>query len=496
MQILVQTYAGRWRTCNDDVSADFPPASCVGTFLSPSILHEGDTVHFLKQRSTEIFILSFDDVKSGLYALLVLAAQDGWSAIFDHAHGWGSDARANGSENDDRTVVRVNSSEQWAVIPLLVYQFLLYACFWPATVAVYISTQRLCSGSALELSEQKSWRRSMQSIRQHYLEFLTREESLVGWKRMRLITSTLAFYRACNITILVSVLFTFLGFSLTDPGQISACEFVNLTCLILHLIEMTMMLLGSPMRYITSAWGRFDILVNLLCVADVAVGFYIVFQDGDAAGRASPSGSPAQALRALRVVRILRGISSHVMLKVLTSATYQVTIDVLGPLLVFVFAIGCSAAVARQMFVQLDDGFVIRKKESAHFDSFSGAMILLSRCVLGDAMLPVIQDITDLCPPLPHGQDDSCATSNETAKLFFLAYALVNRFILYPMLAGKRALKSLPPNISSTNVPPSRSRADRRAGHLRSSDDFLVCASYGFYLLYRGVQYDHELRFC
>lgn len=148
------------------------------------------------------------------------------------------------------------------------------------------------------------------------------------------------------------------------------------------------------------------------------------------------AGSAAQALRALRAVRILRGISSHSMLKLLTSATYQVALHVLGPLVLIVFAIACFAgmslfdqfcvhcvlrfggcwqgqstsqaeersksmkvmfcfrrpsnlmpvvytAIARQMFDELDDGHVIRRNDTAHFNSFPAAITLLARCVLG-----------------------------------------------------------------------------------------------------------------
>ena len=53
-------------------------------------------------------------------------------------------------------------------------------------------------------------------------------------------------------------------------------------------------------------------------------------------------------------------------------------------------------------------------------------------------MFPVLQDIHELCPPRGEALGDSCATSSEAASAFFLAYALANRFIFYPLLAGDR----------------------------------------------------------
>lgn len=155
--------------------------SCVGAFLSPFALRENENVHIMRQRSTVAPVLNFDDLRSGFYWLLVLASQDGWSSLFDDAHGWSAVPRGRLPETRPPTRREESRDEgEWSVLPLLVYQYLLYIGFWPATVAVYISSQRMCSGSALELVEQKSWRRSVQFISMKYSEFVSGGEAEYG----------------------------------------------------------------------------------------------------------------------------------------------------------------------------------------------------------------------------------------------------------------------------------------------------------------------------
>jgi len=71
---------------------------------------------------------------------------------------------------------------------------------------------------------------------------------------------------------------------------------------------MGMMILSSPLPYLTSAWGIFDVVVNSISVVDVIIGY---------ASEVDGSSSSAQALRALRAIRILKALSSHRMVKVL-----------------------------------------------------------------------------------------------------------------------------------------------------------------------------------
>ena len=181
-QILLQSYSGRWRTCNDDAASTTLPMSCVGAFLGPFALRENENVHIMRQRSTLAPVLNFDDLRSGCYWLLVLASQDGWSSLFDDAHGWSTPPRGRlpGTHRPPTRREESRDEGEWSVLPLLVYQYFLYIGFWPATVAVYISSQRMCSGSALELVEQKSWRRSVRSISMKYSEFVSRGEAEYG----------------------------------------------------------------------------------------------------------------------------------------------------------------------------------------------------------------------------------------------------------------------------------------------------------------------------
>lgn len=175
--MLLQSYSGRWWICNDDAALKTSPVNCVGAFLSLSALRENEAVQILRQRSTVAPFLNFDGFNSGLYSLLVLASQDGWSSLFDNAHGWSAVSRGRLS---DPQFSREQSHNQWPIIPLLLYQYFLYICFWPATVAVYISTQRMCNGSALELAEQKRWRRSVQLITAKYSLFIASGEVQYG----------------------------------------------------------------------------------------------------------------------------------------------------------------------------------------------------------------------------------------------------------------------------------------------------------------------------
>lgn len=51
---------------------------------------------------------------------------------------------------------------------------------------------------------------------------------------------------------------------------------------------------SSPVPYLTSAWGRFDVLVNCISVIDVVLGFYYMPQD-EGSSRSAPSGRATHA---------------------------------------------------------------------------------------------------------------------------------------------------------------------------------------------------------
>lgn len=411
--ILIQSYSGRFRECNDMDSGDYvSAASCVGGYLHQFELRENESIFIYKQRSTQSAILCFDDLSSTLYSLLVLASQDGWSVTFDNGLGW---SRAGLDHH------------QWSVVPLVVYQYFLYICFWPATVAVYVTTQRMYDGTGLEVAVQKEWLASIHAIKNTYSQYLTPEQ--VYWKTARALSVSNTFNRVGNLTVVINVVGTLVEFSLEDrPDIVYYIQIVNLCCLVVYIFEMTVMLLASPSVYLNSAWGMFDVLVNTISSVEVLAGLV----------SSNTSGSGVQVLRALRSVRILKALSSHTLLKVLTAAVYRVTLKSRGPLAIIILSIACFAAVSRQMFDLLPDGFVLSRGSYTHFNTFPGAMVLLSGAVLGGGMYPIITDIDLLCPSKSRSManSDACTTSNEAARAFILIYALVCRFVFYPMLAA------------------------------------------------------------
>ena len=417
--MVLQSYSGRWHHCNAVLPLDsqLRAIDCVGGFVSPFPLSANETLLVYRQHSTVNADLNFDDVSSTLYTLLVLACADGWSFVFDKALGW--------SESD----LELQRGVQWSVAPLLIYRFFLFVLVWPATVAAYITTERMYDGSGLEMMSQKPWRASISAITLRSQMYVLPDQIL--WKPAHALSVSPNFSRIAYTTIFINIFATVLEFSSTDLRLLATLRTINLCCLIIYWLEMTVMLLASPKHYLRSPWGLFDVAVNLISAVDIAVMF---------ASNVQASGSQLQAFRAVRVLRIVKALSTNKNLLLLSRSIGRIALRVRGPASLLILFMASFAVVARQMFVSLDDGMTISHQGNSHFRSLAGALVVLARATLGGGMFPLIKDMNLLCPSggpsTSTSTADSCKTSNEGARLFLLMYAMVCQFILWPLLAA------------------------------------------------------------
>jgi hypothetical protein len=420
--MAIQSYSGRWHYCNDASlgGSQSRAAGCVSAFMSPFPLSANETLLIYKQRSILNADLSFDDAASSFYTLSVLACGDGWSLIFDRALGWNESGLA------------LQNGVDWSVVPLLVYQYILFVLVWPATVAVFVTNERLHDGSGLEMSAQKPWRASVKAINLQSRRYLLPDQ--IFWKPAHLLSLSPNFSRIVYTTIFINIFATVLEFSTTDPLLLAVLRIINLCCLLMYWSEMGVMMLASSKKYLSSEWGLFDVVVNLISAVDVVVSF------ASAPSSTQASGSQLQAFRAVRILRIVKALSSHKNLRLMSQSIGRIMLRVRGPAALLVLFMASFAVIARQMFGSLDDGMTISRQGYSHFGSLAGALITLTRVTLGGGMFLLIKDITILCPSSESSTStstaDSCMASNMGSHLFLLVYALVCRYILWPLLAA------------------------------------------------------------
>jgi len=424
--MALQSYSGRWHYCNDaslGVSQS-RAAGCVSAFMSPFPLSANETLLVYKQRSILNADLNFDDAGSSFYTLSVLACGDGWSLVFDRALGWGE------------SVLALQSGVDWSVVPLLVYQYVLFVLVWPATVAAYITNERLHDGSGQETSAQRRWRASVNAINLQSRRYLLPNQ--IFWKPAHVFSRSPNFNRIVYTTIFINIFATCLEFSTADPLLLAVLQIINLCCLLMYWSEMGVMMLASPKQYLSSGWGLFDVVVNLISTVDLVVSF------ASAPSSTEVSGSPLQAFRAVRIVRIVKALSSHKNLRLISQSIGRIMLRVRGPAALLVLFMAAFAVIARQMFGSLDDGMSISRQGYSHFGSLAGALIILTRVTLGGGMFSLIKDINILCPSsepsIFTSTADPCMTSNMGAHLFLLVYAIVCRYILWPLLAANAIL--------------------------------------------------------